>query len=192
MLKPQKTYITPEEYLVLEEVAEYRSEYYQGEIFAMTGGTVNHNRIARDICQALTEDFEGKPCEAFMNDVRLLVQDNGLYTYPDLMVVCGDIVFAEGRDDTVTNPIVLVEVLSKSTGNYDRGPKFELYRALDTLQDYVLVDQAKVHVEHFKRLPDNRWILQEFNHLTDTLHIETIQFEMSLQKIYRNVTWDEV
>ena len=149
MLKSQKTYFTPEEYLDLEETAEYRSEYYQGEIFAMTGGTVNHNRIARDICQALTEDFEEKPCEVFMNDVRLLVQDNGLYTYPDLMVVCGDIVFAEGRDDTITNPIVLVGVLSKSTGDYDRGPKFELYRALDTLQDYVLVDQVKVHVEHF-------------------------------------------
>ena len=138
MLKPRKDYFTPEEYLALEEEAEYRSEYYQGEIFAMTGGSANHNTIAVNLCRSLDEAFDDKPCQVFINDMRLLVQDNGLYTYPDLMVVCGNIKFVAGRDDTVTNPIVVVEVLSKSTGSYDRGPKFELYRALHTLQDYVL------------------------------------------------------
>ncbi len=191
MLKPQKTYYTPEEYLALEEEAEYRSEYYQGEIFAMSGGSANHNRIIKNLVIALESAFEGKPCEAFITDMRLLVKKNGLYTYPDVMAVCGGLEFAEGRDDTLTNPAVIVEVLSKSTEGYDRGAKFELYRALDSLQDYVLIDQHKIHVENFHKLEDGRWILQEFNRIEDTLTIESIDFEIPLQQIYQRVAWEE-
>ena len=191
MLQQKQKYYTPEEYLVLEETAEYRSQYFQGEIFAMTGGSANHNRIARNLIAAMDIAFEEKPCEAFINDMRLLVKKNGLYTYPDVVVVCGKIKFVEERDDTITNPIVIIEVLSKSTEGYDRGAKFELYRALDTLRDYILVDQTKTHVEHFHRLDDGRWILQEFNHIEDLLRLETIDFAMSLHRIYRNVMWEE-
>jgi len=191
MLQPQQTYYTPEEYLALEETADYRSEYFQGEIFAMSGGSANHNRITKNMLIALESDFEDKPCEAFITDMRLLVKANGFYTYPGVMVICGQPEFVEGRDDTLTNPVVIVEVLSKSTEGYDRGAKFELYRALSTLQDYILIDQHKIHVEHFHRLKDGRWILQEFDSFEDSFTIESIDFEISLHQIYRNVNWEE-
>ena len=191
MLQPKQPYYTPEEYLALEETAEYRSEYFQGEIFVMTGGSINHNRITGNIHTELNIAFENRPCEAFINDMRLLVKKNGLYTYPDVMVVCGQIRFLEGRDDTLTNTSVIIEVLSKSTEGYDRGAKFELYRALETFQDYILVDQTKIHVEHFHKLEDGRWILQEFNRLEDILCLETLDVSLPLARIYRKVIWDE-
>jgi len=187
-LRQQENY-TPEEYLALEETADYRSEYFRGEIFAMSGGSANHNRIARNLVVGLDTAFADKPCEAFINDMRLLVKENGLYTYPDVMAVCGQLEFVPDRTDTLTNPSLIIEVLSKSTAGYDRGAKFELYRALNSLQDYVLVDQAKIHVEHFHRLDDGRWLLQEFNELEDVLKIETIEFEISLTQIYQKVDW---
>jgi Uma2 family endonuclease len=191
MLNHQKQYYTPEEYLALEEEADYKSEYYQGEIFAMSGALVNHNRIAGNLYTACNIACEGGRCEAFMGDVRLLVKENGLYTYPDVMIVCGDLEYVEDRDDTITNPIIIVEVLSKSTEGYDRGAKFELYRALPALQEYILIDQYKIHVEHFHKLEDGRWILQEFNQLENALKIEPVEFEISLEQIYRRVNWEE-
>lgn len=190
MLKPDQKYYTPEEYLALEEAADYRSEYYQGEILARSSSSVNHNRIAGNLMIALERAFENKPCEAFITDMRLLVKKNGLYTYPDVMAVCGQLEFAEGRDDTLTNPVVIVEVLSKSTQDYDRGGKFTLYRAIETFQDYVLIDQHSVHVEYFHKLDDGRWILQEFTSSDDVLTITSIDFEISLQQIYQKVTWE--
>jgi len=190
MLKPDQKYYTPEEYLTLEEAAEYRSEYYQGEIFAMSGGSANHNRIIKNLVIALESNFENKPCEAFITDMRLLVKKNGLYTYPDVMAVCDQLEFAEERDDTLTNPTVIVEVLSKSTQDYDRGGKFTLYRAIETFQEYVLIDQHSIHVEYFHKLDDGRWILQEFSNIDDILTITSIDFEISLQQIYQKVTWE--
>lgn len=190
MLQSEQKYYTPEEYLALEEEAEYRSEYYQGEIFAMSGGSANHNRIAGNVHTAMNIAFAGGPCEAFITDMRLLVKKNGLYTYPDVMVVCGGLEFGQGRDDTLTNPVVIVEVLSKSTQDYDRGGKFALYRALETLQDYILIEQDKVHIEYFHRLEDGRWILQEFNRLEDVVRLESIDCELSIEQIYRRVEWD--
>lgn len=187
--KPQKFY-SLEEYLALEELAEYRSEYYRGEIFAMSGGSANHNRIAGNVYIALREAFQGKPCETFITDMRLLVKKNGLYTYPDVMIVCGRLEFATGRTDTLTNPTVIIEVLSESTQAYDRGAKFELYRALDTLQDYVLIDQSRVHVEYFHKLEDGRWVLAEFNELDGVLLLESVEVELSLSQVYQRVEWE--
>ena len=192
MLAREQKYYTPEEYLALEEAAEYRSEYYQGEIFAMSGSSANHNRIARNLVIALESAFENKPCESFINDMRLLVKKNGLYTYPNVMVVCGQIKFVEGRTDTVTNPVVVIEILSESTQDYDRGSKFMLYRGLETLQEYILIDQTKIYVEQFRRLEDGRWILDNLDQTDDLLRIESIDFKISLQQIYRNVDWEEV
>ena len=191
MFSRKEEHYTPEEYLALEEEAEYKSEYYQGEIFAMSGASINHNRIAGNIHTAFNIAFVDGSCEAFMGDVRVLVKENGLYTYPDIVTVCGELDFAPDRDDTITNPIVIIEVLSKSTEGYDRGAKFELYRALPTLQDYILVDQYKIHVEQFHRLDDGRWILQEFNQPEDTLAIESVEFEMSIERIYQRVVWED-
>ncbi|MBE7467967.1 MAG: Uma2 family endonuclease [Anaerolineae bacterium] len=186
---PQK-YYSPEEYLALEETAEYRSEYYRGEIFAMAGGSANHNRIAGNIYLELRETLEGKSCEAFITDMRLHIKKNSLYTYPDVMVVCGRIEYIKGRTDTLTNPVVIIEVLSDSTQAYDRGAKFELYRAIESLQDYVLVDQARVHVEYFHKLEDGRWLLEEFNELEAVLRLEAVNVELPLSRVYQRVEWE--
>ncbi len=190
MLARQKaTYHTPEEYLALEEKADCKSEYYQGEIFAMSGASINHNRIANNLNAVLNVAFETKPCEAFSSDMRLLVKKNGLYTYPDVMVVCGKPQFVEGRDDTITNPVVIVEVLSKSTRDYDRGAKFELYRATGSFQDYVLIDQERPYIEYFHKLEDGRWLLSEFSDLDATLTLEAIDFTIPIRRIYHKVDW---
>jgi Uma2 family endonuclease len=186
---PQK-YYSPEEYLALEETAEYRSEYYRGEIFAMAGGSANHNRIAGNIYLSLRETLEGKPGEALITDMRLHVKKNSLYTYPDVMVVCSRIEYVKGRTDTLTNPVVIIEVLSDSTQAYDRGAKFELYRAIESLQDYVLVDQARVHVEYFHKLEDGRWLLAEFNELEAVLRLEAVNVELPLSRVYQRVEWE--
>lgn len=190
MLARQQKYYTPEEYLTLEESAEYRSEYYQGEIFAMSGGSANHNRIAGNVYMSLRERLEGKSCEAFITDMRLLVKKNGLYTYPDVMVICGQLKYVKGRTDTVTNPVLIVEVLSESTQAYDRGAKFELYRALETLQDYVLIDQARVYVEYFHKLADGRWVLTELSQIEAVLALESVGVELPLSQVYRRVEWE--
>ncbi|MBI1879475.1 MAG: Uma2 family endonuclease [Chloroflexi bacterium] len=191
MLQRQVTVYTLEEYLALEETADHKSEYYNGEIFAMAGGSYNHNVIIGNINAALNQFAESKPCVAFTSDMRLLVKANGLYTYPDAMVICGQIEFAEGRNDTVTNPIIIVEVLSKSTRDYDRGFKFESYRMIETLQDYLLVDQMRIHVEYFHKLEDGRWVLIETNLPEATLTLQAINFTIPINRIYHKVDWSQ-
>jgi Uma2 family endonuclease len=189
MFQRQTEFYTPEEYLALEEKADYKSEYYNGEIFAMAGGSYNHNVIAGNLYAALNQFVESKPCTAFTSDMRLFVEEAELYTYPDVMVVCGRPQFAQNRIDTLTNPIVIVEVLSRSTRGYDRGQKFEFYRTIETFEDYVLIDQDRVHIEYFHKLADGRWILAVFNTLEATLTIESIDFEIPLSRIYHKVDW---
>ncbi|MDE3091871.1 MAG: Uma2 family endonuclease, partial [Chloroflexota bacterium] len=151
MIHPSQQLITPEEYLAREAQAEYKSEYHDGELFAMSGGSVNHNQIAFNVAKAFDRLLTPKPCRIFMNDVRLHIPRSTLFTYPDVMVVCGKIEFVPKRDDTVTNPIVIVEVWSDSTKAYDRGEKFAMYRQIPTLQEYVMIDQTKPYGEHFRR-----------------------------------------
>ncbi|MFN8458666.1 MAG: Uma2 family endonuclease [Anaerolineae bacterium] len=189
MFKRQVAFYTPEEYLALEEKAEYKSEYYNGEIFAMAGGSYNHNIIASNINALLNQFFEAKPCFVFGSDMRLLVKPNGLYTYPDVMVICGQVQFAEGRTDTVTNPLIIVEVLSKSTRDYGRGFKFELYRTMETLQDYILVDQTRIHIEYFHKLEEGRWVLIETNTPDTILTIQALNLELPINRIYHKVDW---
>jgi Uma2 family endonuclease len=189
MFQRQTEYCSPEEYLALEEKADYKSEYYNGEIFAMAGGSYNHNVIAGNLYAALNQFVESKACTAFTSDMRLLVEEAELYTYPDVMVVCGRPQFVKNRIDTITNPIVIVEVLSRSTRGYDRGQKFEFYRTIETFEDYVLIDQDRVQIEYFHKLADGRWILAVFNTLEATLTIESIDFEIPLSRIYHKVDW---
>lgn len=182
---------TPAEYLALEEQAEYKSEYYKGEIIAMAGSSLNHNRIAKNICFAIDEDLAGKSCESFMGDIRLWIEKKEFYTYPDVMVVCGQPKFVEGRTDTIINPIIIVEVLSESTAGYDRGEKFQAYWTLDTLVEYVLVDQYRIHAEYFRRISEKEWRLLVLTKSDDTLILESLEIDIPLSKIYLNVTWDE-
>ncbi len=191
MLAKQRHFYTHEEYLALEEKAEYKSEYRQGEIVAMAGASLNHNRIAGDVHTILNNALEGKPCESFIGDVRLWIEKKNLYTYPDVMVVCAKPELVEGRTDTIINPKIIIEVLSKSTAGYDKGDKFQAYWAVDTFEEYVLIDQYRVHVEYFRQVSDKEWLLRVLTKADDVLKLESIEVEIALNKIYRNVTWAE-
>ena len=191
MLAKQPHLYTPEEYLALEEKAEYKSEYYRGEIVAMAGASINHNRIAKNVSFAIDGGLGGRPCESFIGDVRLWIEQRQFYTYPDVMVVCGSLEFVEGRTDTVTNPQIIIEVLSESTENYDRSKKFHAYWTLDSLTEYVLVDQYRQRVEYFCRASEKEWLLRVLTKEDDVLKLETIGVEIPLEIIYHNVAWEE-
>ena len=139
----EKRYYTPEEYLQLEEVADYKSEYIDGEIIPMAGGTTNHNRIAGNFYAALNFALRQQNYEVFIGDVRLWIPKRRIYTYPDVMVVAGEPEYFNNRKDTILNPQVIIEVLSKSTKGYDHQEKFEAYRSLDNIQEYLLIDQTQ-------------------------------------------------
>ncbi|MEG4285516.1 Uma2 family endonuclease [Microcoleus sp. A006_D1] len=187
--KPQP-YYSPEEYLKLEEVAEFRSEYHDGEIIPMTGGTPNHNRIALNFGGALNFALKGQPYDVFMNDLRLWMPSKRVYTYPDVMLVAGKLEFLDGRKDTITNAVMVAEVLSKSTANYDRGDKFKLFRSIPSFREYVLIDQYEMHVEQFSKRDDNKWVLSEYDGADAVLALSSVQFEMSLGEMYDRVDFE--
>ncbi len=189
MLPPIQKIFTPAEYLALEEKADYKSEYFQGEIFAMAGGSSNHNLITGNAFKAFSLALEKKPCRVYVNDMRLLVKRNGLYTYPDVMVVCGKVEFLEGRNDTLTNPILIVEVLSPSTREYDRVKKYALYKQLDSLQEYVLVDSEQVHVTHLRH-EAGKWVIEMYDDLESVLRLASLECEVSLRQIYDKIEFE--
>jgi Uma2 family endonuclease len=191
MAVQERRLYTHAEYFALEEQADYKSEYYQGEIIALAGGSLNHNRIAGNVHTALNIALEDKSCEAFIGDVRLWIEKKDFYTYPDVMVVCGEADFVEGRTDTITNPQVIIEVLSESTAGYDRGDKFQAYWTLETFKEYVLIDQYRLQVEFFRRMDEKLWQLQILTTLEEQLTLRSIGVTIPLNQIYRNVTWDE-
>jgi len=182
-----KTRLTPEEYLAIERKAEYKSEYFNGEMFAMSGASERHVSIVANIMYLLVGQLRRRPCKAYASDMRVRVSPTGLYTYPDVVVVCGQPQFADDQRDTLLNPTLIVEVLSESTKDYDRGGKFEHYRSLASLNEYVLIAQDKHHVEHFVRQPDNRWLLSETNWLEDTIHLSSIDCDLALIEVYDKV-----
>ena len=182
-------FYTHQQYLALEERADYKSEYRKGQIVAMAGGSLNHNRIAGNVYTALDNALEGKSCEPFIGDVRLHIEPKSIYAYPDVMVVCGEPDFVEGRTDTIINPKVVIEVLSKSTESYDRGDKFHAYWSLDSFEEYVLIDQYRVHVEYFRRVDDKMWELRVLTKQDQKLLLKSINVEIELSQIYRRVRW---
>lgn len=185
-----KKYYSPEEYLALEERAEYKSEYYKGEIFAMAGTSINHNQIIINTVSKLSNNLSDK-CRTFTTDVRLWIDERDLFTYPDIIIVCGKIEFYPERDDTITNPLVIIEVLSESTKNYDRGEKFVFYRSIPSFQEYILIDQARVHVEHFFIGEQGKWTLTEYDDLNDILKLTKVEFQISLRDIFHRVKFGE-
>jgi Uma2 family endonuclease len=180
-------YITPEEYLAREEVAEIKSEYYRGEVCSMAGASISHNRLVKNLITGLETGLRGENREAFMDNMRLWVEAFGLFTYPDLMVVCGAPKFYENRDDTIINPLVIIEVLSESTKNYDRGEKLKFYRGIPSLQEYVLIDQYSIHLEQYFLEAPPKWVLSEYHKLVDTLKFKKIDFQISLKDLYQRV-----
>jgi Uma2 family endonuclease len=184
-----KTLLTPEEYLEIERKAERKSEYYQGQMSAMAGASRRHSIIVTNLVRELSTQLKGRPCEAYSNDMRVQVAPGGLYTYPDVVVVCGTPKFADDQKDTLLNPAVIIEVLSDSTRDYDRGWKFEQYRALPSLAEYLTVDQAGPHVERYRRQLENGWLLTEYRELHQTIELASVACELKLAEIYDKVEW---
>ena len=182
--QPIKMY-SEKEYLELEREAEYKSEYYQGEIFAMAGASPNHNRILANLSGEIYIALKGRSCQNFSSDMRLHIPQNGLYTYPDIIVVCGKPEFSEIDKDTLINPSVIIEVLSKSTSTYDRGDKFRLYRSIPTLTEYLLVDSLAISVEVWQKNEDGTWLLHsEINNIEERITLTNIPVQLELKDIY--------
>lgn len=181
------TYISPEEYLERERKAETRSEYIRGEIFAMAGASVRHGRIISNLVVEIGAQLRTTNCSVFSTDLRLAVNAAGMYTYPDVMVVCGKPVSIDDLRDTISNPILIVEVLSDSTKDYDRGQKFQYYRMLTSLKEYATVAQDEIHVERHVRGDAGEWTLTDFWQLEDSLEFRSIDAALKLAEIYRRV-----
>ncbi len=186
------TYITPEEYLERERKAETRSEYAGGEVFAMAGASPEHIVIVGNIFAGLHQQLRNRSCTVYSNDLLIAISPKGLYTYPDLAVVCGPLKFIDERRDTVTNPAVIIEVLSQSTKDYDRGQKFESYRTLPSLMEYITVAQDRIHVEQWTRQPDQRWMLAEYSDPAAFIALQSIAVELQLADIYEKVDLEKV
>lgn len=183
-------YYSPEEYLEIEVKSEERHEYINGQIIPMTGGTPNHNKITGNFYAALNFALKRQPYNVFVTDQRLWIPQKRINTYPDVMVVAGELEFQEGRKDTLTNPIMIAEVLSKSTKSYDRDEKFAAYRTIGSFQEYLLIDQYKIHVEQYSKTDNNRWIFTEYEDADVTISLASIYFEISLFDIYDKVDFD--
>ncbi len=188
LAQPIKRY-TPQEYYDLERAAEYKSDFYAGEIFAMAGGSVRHSLICTNLLREVGNRLKGTPCVAYESNLRLKNKVTGLRNYPDASVFCGPLEYDEEDPytETVTNPTVLFEVLSRSTEAYDRGFKAEQYRRIPSLRAHVLVSQKEPHVEIFFRQPAGPWLFQEESGMTATLTIPAIGIELPLAEIYTGV-----
>jgi Uma2 family endonuclease len=183
-------FLSLEEYFQLGETSEVKHEYYQGASSAMTGTSIPHNLMVANVISTLHAQLRGKSCTVYPSDLRVKVEATGLYTYPDAQVICGSPRTAE-RSDTVTNPTTLIEVLSPSTEGYDRGKKFQHYRAIETLRDYVVIAQDSVHVEHYTRQNERQWLLNDFTSLDQTVHLASIDCTLALAVIYEKITFVE-
>ncbi|MBO3462836.1 Uma2 family endonuclease [Aetokthonos hydrillicola Thurmond2011] len=188
----KQRYYSPEEYLALEVLAENRNEYIDGHILPMTGGTPNHNQIAGNFYAALNFALKRQPYRVFVTDQRLWIPRKRIHTYPDVMVVAGSLEFSENRRDTITNPLMLAEVLSKSTRSYDIDQKFAAYRTIPSFQEYILIDQYTVHVEQYFRTNDQKWIFCEYEDENKLLALASVQFQISLSDIYDKVDFEMV
>ncbi|MBI5504503.1 MAG: Uma2 family endonuclease [Deltaproteobacteria bacterium] len=178
---------TTDEYLALERSHPERHQYLAGEMFAMGGASERHNLVVMNAAGELRTQLKGRPCRTYANDMRVKVAPTGLYTYPDIVVVCGGPRFDDEQRDTLVNPSVLIEVVSPSTEAYDRGEKFAHYRRLESLAEYVLIAQDAVHVEHYLRQSDNQWLLSETDRLDGMLRLPSIECELALAEIYDKV-----
>ena len=186
---PKYNYISAEEYLAEEREAFEKHEYYQGEIFAMSGASLKHNKIFSNVFGELAGKLKGKGCQPFGSDLRIHISKNTLYTYPDISIICGEPNLTDDKFDTATNPSVIMELLSKSTSNYDKGDKFTLYRDIDSLQEYILIDTEKIYVEKHIRNSDKSWPLTDYTSIEDSFSIQTIQLTLSLKDIYSGITF---
>ena len=182
---------SPEEYFALELNAETRSEYRNGEIVPMTGGTPTHNQIISALNALLWFGLRGKPYSLFVTDQRLWIPEANLHTYPDIMVIQNPLQLQPGRKDTVTNPVLIAEVLSASTAAYDRGNKFAAYRTIPTMQEYLLIDQAQLRVEQYVKQDSHQWLYRDYDDRSAVVQLATISVEVALADLYENIEFDQ-
>ncbi len=184
MSSQTKAFLSAAEYLEQERRAEHKSEFFRGETFAIAGASRHHALIVTNLVSEFRQQLKGRPCEVYSSDLRLRVTPTGFYTYPDIMVVCGAAHFADDQKDTLLNPTLIIEVLSDSTRDYDRGRKFQHYRTLPSLVEYLTVAQDALQIEHWTRQPENRWLLTEFNSLEQSIPLSSIGCVLPLAEVY--------
>jgi len=195
-----KTFISPEQYLEIERKAEFKSEYYNGEMFPMdraglgttdmAGAREAHGDIIWNLSGELRNQLREGPCRGHSNDMRVRVSATGLYTYPDIVIVCGERQYLDDRRDTLLNPTVIIEVLSRSTEAYDRGRKFEHYQSVTSLQHYVLVSSERMRVDLYTRQPDSTWILTAGNKPDESLALSAVGCTIKLSELYGGIEFD--
>lgn len=190
MQAEKKAFITTDEYLRLERSAKTKSEYFNGEMFAMAGVTRNHQVICDNILVSIKSQLKSKPCIAFGSDLRIKTNKSGLYTYPDISALCGEEKFDDAQKDTLINPQLIIEVLSETTEAYDRGKKFALYRQIESLKEYVLVSQSNKKIEKFEKNETGFWTLSETNSDTDLLYLSAIGCELSVEEVYARIEFE--
>ena len=191
MAEPNLKRMTIDEYLEFEEHADVKHEFIDGEMFLMAGGSINHNQIAVNTIINLGNKLKDKPCRVLNSDMRLHIDMFDLFTYPDVMVICGKPELYADRNDTVTNPVLIVEVLSPSTRNYDRSSKFTYYRSIPTLKEYVMIDQNKYHVEYYRKLKTGEWLLSDHDSIESAFTLQSLEIELSLKDLYQQVEWEK-
>ncbi len=178
---------TPEEYLALEERAIDKSEYHDGEIIPMTGGTTNHNSIIINLIANLKFGLRSRNYSLFTSDVRLWIPETRRYVYPDIMVIQGEPIYQGNNQTLVTNPLIIIEILSSSTKDYDRGGKFLYYRSIPEFREYILIDQYSYHIEQFAKNSNNKWVLTEYDSEDAILALESVEFQIPLRDIYERI-----
>jgi Uma2 family endonuclease len=186
-----KTLLTPEQYLEIERKADYKSEYYQGEMFAMAGASLVHNILVANLIGELHGKLRSGPCRVLPSDMRVRVTLTGLYTYPDVIAICGEPKLLDNQLDTLLNPHLIVEVLSPSTEAYDRGRKFEQYQTIESLNEYLLLASDRVHADLYTRRPDGRWLLTSAKRPEDSLDLQSVGCSLALADLYENVDFAE-
>jgi len=182
-------HLSPEQYLEIERNAEFRSEYINGQMFAMSGGSINHARIVRNALLGLDEQLRGKPCEAVASDLRLFSERHRVFTYPDIVVTRGPDQFQDDRKDTIVDATLVIEVLSPSTTNYDRGEKFVFYQSLPSFREYLLLAQKSIRAEHHALQPDGSWLARTFTAPEDGIELKSIDCRLQLGSLYDRVVF---
>ena len=190
IIAEEQRHYSPEEYLELEVNSEERHEYIDGQIIPMTGGTPNHNQIVLNLGGALNFALKRQPYRVFVTDQRLWIPKKQIHTYPNVMVVNSPLEFVEGRKDTITNPLMIAEVLSKSTKSYDRDEKFAAYRTIPSFGEYILIDQYTMHVEQYCKTDNNKWLFSEYEDGDVMLSLASVGFQIVLGDIYDNVDFN--
>ncbi|MEG4168592.1 MULTISPECIES: Uma2 family endonuclease [unclassified Microcoleus] len=190
LVQSKAKFYTPDEYRELEETAEFRNEYRNGEIVQMTGGSINHSQIIGNIYAFLKSALRGKNARPFMSDLRLWIPRYRRGTYPDVMVVEGELVCTEGRKDEILNPVLIVEVLSKSTKDFDREDKFRFYRSIPEFREYVLVNQSEFLVAQYIKTESNEWLFREYEGESAIVSFASVEVQMSMLDIYELVVFE--